>query len=324
MVLSAVRRLIRSPAIHFALLGFIAFAGMGDVGVGPRADAERSSISLRRVQLVHEQIAREKGRQLTDEEKSAAIGLMLDREALFLYSREIGLHSDPVVQRRLSLIAEFVAENPGEGAAPEARAREAIELGLIEGDSVTRRIMIDGARRLIRATALIFEPDEEALQRRLDKNPRDYQVPGRTRITHIALNRNRHGSGTRTAAQTLLERLVAENIPPEQAAEMGDPTVVDPHLPAITDRGIERRFGAEFVEALADFPVGSWRGPVASPLGHHLVYVHERIPQRRASLEEVHDQVSSDVRNEVADQVLKARLVELRQKYNLRSEEPRT
>jgi len=318
MVFAAIHALIRSPAVHFALLGWITFAFVGVDPVAPGAAGTRSAVSARHVNLVYAQIAREKGRPLTAQEKTAAIEIILDREALFLYSREIGLDRDPVVQRRLSQIAAFVAENPEETVTEETRVREAVELGLIESDSVTRRILIDGARRLIRATALVRSPVEASMERYLNENPGDYQVPGRTRITHVALNRNLRGEKTRGAADEMLERLVAESLSPEEGAALGDETVVRSVLPAMTDRALERRFGPSFVRSLAGLPAGSWQGPIRSPLGDHLVFVHERRPQRLARLEEVRERVSSDIRNQVADRILAARVAELREHYDLR------
>ena len=318
MVFAAIKALIRSPAVHFALLGWIVFAVVGVDPVAPSVAGIRSAISLRRVELVYEQIARERGRPLTAEEKLGAIEIILDREALFLYSREIGLDREPVVQRRLSQIATFVAENPEETMTESTRVSEAVELGLIESDSITRRILVDGARRLIRATALVRAPNEESMQRYLSENPDDYQVPARTRITHVALNRNLRSEKTRGAADEMLERLVAESLSAEEGAALGDETVVEAILPAMTDRALERRFGPSFVRTLAGLPAGSWQGPIRSPLGDHLVFVHERIPQRLGRLEEVRERVSSAIRNQVADLVLEARVAELRGQYDLR------
>jgi hypothetical protein len=274
------------------------------------------------VALVYNQIAREKGRPLTPEERAEALEIILNREALFLYSREIGLDRDPVVQRRLSLIATFVSENPEETMSEDTRVREAVELGLIESDSITRRILVDGARRLIRATALIRLPSEEGMERYLKENPENYQVPGRTRITHVALNRNLRGEQTLKAANEMRKRLIEEQLSPEEGAALGDETVVEAALTNLTDRSLQRRFGTEFSRAIARLPVGSWEGPIRSPLGEHVVYVHTRTPQRHARLDEVRKRVSSDIRNELADMVLAARVAELREQYDLRVEEP--
>ena len=322
LVLPKFKRLIGSPAVHFALLGGLVVWLFGiDPGAENSPGDLRSTISLSQVQRVYAQITMEKGRPLTDGEKSDAIEVMLNREALFLYSREIGLDRDPVVQRRLSQIATFVSENPEETITAKTRVREAVELGLIESDSITRRILIDGARRLIRATALVQVPTTEGLQRYLEENPSRYQIPGRTRITHVALNRNLRKEKTIDAAKVMLSRLTAGGLSPEEGAALGDETVVDPSLPDMTDRAIARRFGVSFTEVLVDLPVGEWQGPIRSPLGENIVFVHERRPPRRAMLGEVKEQVSSDIRNELADQVLIARVKELREQYGLKVDE---
>jgi hypothetical protein len=59
---------------------------------------------------------------------------------------------------------------------------------------------------------------------------------------------------------------------------------------------------------------------IRSPLGEHIIFVQEREASRRATLEEVRSLVSSDIRNDVADQVLVARVKELREKYDLEIE----
>jgi peptidyl-prolyl cis-trans isomerase C len=307
LVLPKFKRLISSPAVHFALLGGLVVWLFGiDPGAENSPGDLRSTISLSQVQRVYAQITMEKGRPLTDGEKSDAIEVMLNREALFLYSREI---------------ATFVSENPEETITAKTRVREAVELGLIESDSITRRILIDGARRLIRATALVQVPTTEGLQRYLEENPSRYQIPGRTRITHVALNRNLRKEKTIDAAIVMLSKLTAGGLSPEEGAALGDETVVDPSLPDMTDRAIARRFGVSFTEVLVDLPVGEWQGPIRSPLGEHIVFVHERRPPRRAMLGEVKEQVSSDIRNELADQVLIARVKELREQYGLKVDE---
>ena len=122
LVLPKFKRLISSPAVHFALLGGLVVWLFGiDPGAENSPGDLRSTISLSQVQRVYAQITMEKGRPLTDGEKSDAIEVMLNREALFLYSREIGLDRDPVVQRRLSQIATFVSENPEETITAKTR-----------------------------------------------------------------------------------------------------------------------------------------------------------------------------------------------------------
>ena len=100
MVLPGAIALLRSPALRFAVLGALGRVLTGSGGSTPASgNGIRSSISFAKVALVYNQIAREKGRPLTSEERAEALDIILNREALFLYSREIGLDRDPVVQR---------------------------------------------------------------------------------------------------------------------------------------------------------------------------------------------------------------------------------
>ena len=56
-----------------------------------------------------------------------------------------------------------------------------------------------------------------------------------------------------------------------------------------------RVFGTDFAEALAALPVGSWQGPVRSGFRPHLVQVTERLEGRKATLQEVRDEVERDL-----------------------------
>lgn len=272
--------------------------------------------------MLYDEMAKSKGRPLTESEMTEADQMLIDRETLYLYSRQIGLQRDPIVQRRLAQIASFVSENPHEAErSAEEGARTAEEEGIMDGDLISRRIMIDAARRLIRATALVFQPDDEAMQEYLTANAERFQQPGLTRITHVALTGWRRAD-PRADAVTLLARLTSENIAPEEAIGLGDETVLSPELALLPDSSLERRFGRAFVKGLAGLPSGSWQGPIRSRVGEHLVFILERVPPRTATLGEARDQVSSAMRNENADRVLRARLDELQEVFDVRVQRP--
>lgn len=313
---------LRSPALHFAVLGLVLFfASRDERASAPKAD-DRVQIPWVRASKIHARMAREQGRPLTDEEIAEANQILIDQEVLWLYSRELGLEHDPVVQVRLAQIAKFVAETPSEHATIESGAQAALEFGLADGDPVVRRIMIDAAERLIRATALVREPDDAGLQLYLDQHASDYQTERLTRITHITLNRNLRGDETETAAQAMLEDVVSRGVSPKQGTKLGDKSIVAPSLPALSDRSLERRFGRDFTIDLAELLVGSWQGPIRSKLGSHVVFVHERVPSQTAELSQVRDQVSHAARSELADRVLRVRLDELQRRYGVDVEAP--
>lgn len=315
---------LRSPALHFALIGLLAFVFIDDDRNASDLSDGGVEIPWTRAQMVYDQLAKEKGAPLTKQDEAEADQLMMDNEALYLYSRDIGLDADPVVQRRLALIAQFVAETPDEGLTTtvEESARQAQDFGLMDGDPVTRRLMIDGAQRMIRGTVLALQPDEASMEEYLQEHAEDFQMPALARITHVTMNPSVRGDRARRDAEKLLTRLRSENIAPEEAETMGDPVVIEPALPLISDSALERRFGHDFAIALAELPVGSWQGPIRSRLGEHLVFIEERIDARTATLDEARIEVSSKMRNENADRVLRARLDQLHAKYQIRIQGP--
>ena len=156
------------------------------------------------------------------------------------------------MERRLSQIATFVTKNPHEAKSTKELADEALLLGLNDGALVVRRILIDGARRLIRAAVLVHEPSEVVLEAYLREHPDEFRLPARTRLSQVTVDARRHGEQTADAARALLAHLHAEAVPPEVAA----------HLSALPDVELARRFGYRFVQQLAGLPEGTWAGPI--------------------------------------------------------------
>lgn len=238
--------------------------------------------------------------------------LLADHEVLFAYATDLGIDREPAAQRRLSQIAQFITDNPvREGEESVDLLDQAVEMGLREQDIVTRRIMIDGARRLIRAGALVREPSEATLAEYLASHPEEFSVGGRTRLTHVAFS----GEGREARALEELERLRRGAVAPEAAGDLGDPSSISSQLPLLADREIERFFGRRFVKKLADAPAGEWSGPFASRMGVHLVYVQERTAKTLPPLEEVRDRVRAKVQQKLADEWLELRLEVLRKQY---------
>jgi len=58
-----------------------------------------------------------------------------------------------------------------------------------------------------------------------------------------------------------------------------------------SDHQLARLFGGDFAQALASVETGSWRGPIASGYGLHLVYLTDRTEPRLPPLAEIRDTV---------------------------------
>ena len=61
---------------------------------------------------------------------------------------------------------------------------------------------------------------------------------------------------------------------------------------------LARDYGDDFSTSLIALPLGTWRGPVASAYGVHLVRVTSRTPGRPATLAEVRTAVERDWEND--------------------------
>jgi hypothetical protein len=315
LVQAVAGRWLRSPALHYAVLGALLFAAVSSRGPAP--PAARLVIPASRVEAVLREYERLNGRRLTPEERQRVFQAVVDQEVLYAYALRLGLHQEPVVERRLAQIATFVAENPHEAKSTKELADEVLELGLNDGDLVVRRMLIDGARRLIRAAVLSREPSDALLEEYLREHPDEFRLPARTRLSHVAVNAFIHGEQTEHEAHELLARLRADAVPPEQAAAYGDRGLVAATLPALPDVELERRFGHRFVTYVAGLPTGAWEGPIPSRYGLHLVFVQERIPERVASLAEVRHEVRTRVRHKLADEWLAARMEQLRAEFQV-------
>jgi PPIC-type PPIASE domain len=315
LVQAVAGRLLRSPALHFAVLGGLLFAAVPTRAPAP--EAVRLVVPTSRVETAIREFERVHGRPLTPEDRERLTQAVVDEEVLYAYALRLGLDKEPVVERRLAQIAAFVAENPHEAKSAKELANEAHELGLNDGDVVVRRILIDGAKRLIRAAVLAREPSDSLLEEYLRQHPDQFRLPARARISHVVVDARMHREWTEHTAHELLARLRADSVPPEQAGAYGDHGLVASNLPALPHVELERRFGYRFVKHLDRLPMGSWQGPVPSRYGLHLVFVEERIPERIASLTEVRRDVSARVRNQLADEWLAARMEQLRAEFQV-------
>ncbi len=316
-----------TPALHFALLGTLLF--LASRAWEPSVDTEapiekpRLVIPASRLADAEESFRIEQRREPTAAERHELIDTLVDEEILFRHAMDLGLHRAEVPQRRLAQIAAFVGslESP---AGPEvsfarvdpALAQHAVDLGLHEGDFVTRRVLVDAARRLIRGAARLVEPDEARIAEYLEAYGERFRREDRYRISHVLRSRSTRHDPARDAT-TLLARLRRDAISPQGAAGLGDPGIVPPSLPLLGRRALERRFGVELVNALASLPVGRWSGPVTSRHGAHLVFVHEVRPGEIPGPAEVGDQIRSLLREEAAERWLAERLRQLREGYEI-------
>lgn len=278
----------RAPAVHMVLLGTLlaVVSAFRAETTGPLEGNEEIVVPASRLAEAEERFLDEHRRGPDAAEREALRERLVDDELLFRHALRLGLHDAEVPRRRLAQLAAFVESSEEAPSADDTArlAQEAVELGLHHGDLVTRAILIDAARRLVRGAARQVEPDEATLDAVLRQHAERFRTADRARISHALVGGERAptspGSG--------------EELPPLSALDL------------------DRRFGDGFSAEVAALPLGVWSGPIKSRYGKRLVFVHERLPGRLPELAEVRPRVVAQAREDAADRHLAQRLQELR------------
>lgn len=166
--------------------------------------------------------------------------------------------------------------------------REALALGLDQGDEVVVRRLRRKMEGMAVADAETQTPSDTELQALIDKDPARYAEDPRTSFEQLYLG-----------ADTPEIRLTAERQLGVLRGGGAIPSLPIPIPAAFSDASsadIAVQFGDEFALSLRDLPPGQWSGPVASGLGLHLVRVTKRGAAQPPVLSKVRQRVENDWR----------------------------
>jgi peptidyl-prolyl cis-trans isomerase C len=252
----------------------------------------------------------------------ASIENQVIEDALWLeQARALDLHrSDLVVRQRLILNMKFLGDEPN---VPDDELFErAIALGMDETDTVVQRRLIDRVQALIRAGVRARRPDESVLRSHYEERAKRWLQPPLIDLSHVYFSRDKRGEETLAAALSLLAKLNADHIEPDEATAMADPFLSGHRFRAATPNRIVALFGPTFgvgVEAGVDGPSSQqWIGPIDSAFGFHLLWIHERIGSRLPAFEEIRKRVLEDWITEESDRALRAQIERRRQIVEVR------
>jgi len=183
-----------------------------------------------------------------------------------------------------ALVTEFLKE--------ELLAREAREMGLDQNDPVVRRRLAQKVEFLVQDTSRLIEPTEDDLQKFYFAHPERFSEPARVSFTHAYFSREKRKDAA-ADAKTALTELSAAGEQNRVAAtlEIGDPLLLDSDFRDVDRQTVAGQFGEKFATALFALNKGSWRGPLESGYGLHLVKVLSQTPARQREFADVRPQV---------------------------------
>lgn len=204
----------------------------------------------------------------------------------------------------------------------EVLAHEAAARGLDRNDDAIRTLLREKMELIAESSAVIAEPSEADLQAYYAGHLKEFGGAATVTFTQVMLDPDRHGAAVERDAAGVLAQLRAGADP----AILGDPSELATDFASLPQEQVESMFGPAFAQTLAALEPGQWAGPIASPLGVHLV--------RLAGWGEVAPQPLDEVRDVVREEWHMARLQEardeayrtLRTRYRITVEpvEPRT
>lgn len=275
------RRLLREPLVHFLLIGAALFAGYSWL---TPASAQPSSnrIELTAADLNQLQVtwAAQWQRPPTPDEMRGLIETRVRQEILY---------------------------------------REALSLGLDQGDEIIKRRLAQKMDFLAEDVSAIREPTQQELKAWFDKNSASFALPGRITFRHLYFSPDKRGDKAKRDADATLKGLSAKAAGPENESTLADRFVDQNYFADSSPEQISKVFGVKFSESLFSLTTsGSWQGPLESGLGWHLVWIEKITPGRVPAFDEVDSaQVKSEWISAQREETKRKAFAAIRNRYEI-------
>jgi hypothetical protein len=273
-------RWFREPLVHFLGAGLLLFAAYGALRREPTREAESHQIELTLDDL---------------------------RQLVIAFASR--WQRPPTPEEMVGLVEGRVRE--------EVLYREALALGLDEGDSIVKRRMAQKMEFLAEDSSDAREPTPAELEAWLQKNPERFALPARVGFRHLYWSPDRRGARAHDDAVKALEKLSGEPEDSAAAKTVGDPFMFQDTLADRSSEQLAKEFGPDFARSLFALETGSWRGPIESGYGWHLVFVSSATPGRVPAFEEVAPDVESAWKADQRAEAWRRSYAEMRGKYEL-------
>jgi hypothetical protein len=251
-------RIWKEPLIHFFVLGLVVFGLHGVLEKKPEAadDPFLVEVSSADIEWFRTMWSKRMGREPTVEELRGQVNQLIREQVL---------------------------------------SREAVSIGLDEGDMVVRRRLAQKMDFLFKDLSDITEPLDSELQTFLQEKRNTYEIPAEVTFTHVYFNTDKRGEeGAAEAVRMLVERLNANKDVPSDTSVLGDPFLLPSSYSNRTLVEIRREFGLEFAKMVWEQEPRTWQGPVASGFGYHAVNVQERSDAKLPDFSDVKERLKAD------------------------------
>ncbi|MEX2205585.1 MAG: peptidylprolyl isomerase [Myxococcota bacterium] len=278
--MSRLERLLREPLVHFACAGALLFGAYA--------------------WLHPERLAGEDERRI----EFFADDLRQIRLAWLAQGRP-----DPTPEQMRHLIEDRIRE--------EILYREALALGLDQGDTIVKRRLAQKMEFLFEDVSALREPSDGELAAFFAEHASRFAEPARVTFRQLYFSPDNRGARTRDDAARALETLARERLESAAAESLADPFMFQDYYGDRPFEQVASAFGPGFAEALFAAEAGSWQGPIESGYGWHLVYVDTHTPARTRELAEVEPDARRAWLEEQREGLQRAALEQMRARYEI-------
>ena len=250
------KRLLREPLLHFLVAGLFLFASYRIL----HPELARTS-ELNRIELTADDL-----RQL---------------EVVWTAQRQ----RPPTPVEMRSLVESRVRE--------EILYREALTLGLDQGDAIVKRRLAQKMEFLADDVSTLRDPAADELRTWYAKNSERFAAVGRRSFRHVYFSTDRRGAQSREGAVRSLSKLDGRLADSPIVGTIGDPFMFQDYYGDRSPEQIASIFGSAFAAAVDQVRPGSWQGPVESGLGWHLVFVTSATLGHIPSYDEIEPEIKA-------------------------------
>jgi peptidyl-prolyl cis-trans isomerase C len=280
-VLASVKRGLREPLLQFLVAGALLFAGY---------------------RVLHPQVSRPVD--------TTRIEVTADDLRQLEISWTAQWHRPPSADEMRGLVQARVRE--------EILYREALALGLDQGDSIVKRRLAQKMEFLASDMSSLPEPSPADLRAWYAAHSQQFAEPGRVSFRHVYFSTDRRGPRARDDAARMAARLAGKPSDAQVVATIGDRFTFQDEYPDREPEQIAAIFGSSFAATVDKLPAGSWQGPVESGLGWHLVFVTSTTPGRVPPYEQVEAEVRSAWLDEQRTALRQAAFDAMKARYEIR------
>ncbi len=191
----------------------------------------------------------------------------------------------PTPQELQGLIDNYIRD--------EIISREALTLGLDEGDRVIKNRLVQKLLFVFEDLAETVEPTDDELKEYMQAHGEKYKEPATISFSQVYLHPERHADVWKEA-EGLLHRLQENTLMGEEAASLGDASMLNVSYDRVSSDRVADILGKEFAEELFQQEERRWQGPIASTFGLHLVFIDKRSAEQYPEYKQIRDALKYD------------------------------